>query len=94
MSSPVTNGEAFFVGLVLAERFAAGETTDGANLRYLVLSRCGAKEGFLHEGVPEKGESGYLRNHALTYTPIRARISSFVAAIRDELTKNETSPNR
>src|SRR5438128_2099876 len=38
MPEPVTNGEAFFVAVVLGQEFAAGDTSRDPRIRYFALS--------------------------------------------------------
>lgn len=80
MPEPVTNGEAFFVAVVLGQEFATGDTTQDPKIRYFALSRCGKREGFLREVLPELPVSV-----ALTHRPVRAKVSSFTSAISETL---------
>jgi hypothetical protein len=69
MPEPVTNGEAFFVAVVLRQQFATGDATEDPEIRYFALSRCSKNEGFLREVLPDQPISV-----ALTHRPVRASV--------------------
>jgi hypothetical protein len=83
MPEPVTNGEAFFVAVVLGQEFATGDTSRDARIRYFALSRCSETEGFLREVLRDRPISV-----ALTHRPVRAKVSSFVSAISEALSED------
>jgi hypothetical protein len=84
MPEPASNGEAFFVAVVLGQEFASGDTSRDPRLRYFALSRCSETEGFLREVLRDRPSSV-----ALTHRPVRAKVSSFVSAIAEALSADQ-----